>query len=164
MPVLVQSLTAMAAAATLGYVTVPVERVEPVVVNEPITVQVRRCHNIPVYVEPPRHVSSPTNSNVLGGIVGAVIGGGLTKGEARPYGAAIGAIIGMQMNQQPDNGYVGGVYSNEPAYYRQHCGLSVENQLRETIRGYRASYRLDGVEYWVALDHRPGSHITIKVN
>ena len=164
MPVLVHSIAVVAAAGSISYVTVPVERVEPIVVNEPITVQVRRCHNIPVYVDPPRHVSSPTNSNVLGGIVGAVIGGGLTKGEARPYGAAIGAIIGMQMNQQPNVAYVGGMHSNEPAYYRQHCGVSVESQLRETVQGYRASYRLDGVERWVALDHRPGSHITIRIN
>jgi len=33
--------------------------------------------------------------------------------------------------------------------------------LKETIRGYQVSYRLDGVEHWVALDHRPGSHITV---
>ena len=84
MPVLVHSIAAVAAAGSISYVTVPVERVEPIVVNEPITVQVRRCHNIPVYVDPPRHVSSPTNSNVLGGIVGAVIGGGLTKGGGSP--------------------------------------------------------------------------------
>jgi uncharacterized protein YcfJ len=164
MPVLVHSIATVATAGSIGYVTVPVERVEPIVVNEPITVQVRRCQSIPVYMDPPRHVLSHTNSNVLGGIVGAVIGGKLTKGEARPYGAVIGAIIGMQINQQPSVVYVDGVYSNEPAYFRQHCGLSVENQLREMVRGYRASYRLNGVEHWVALDHHPGTYITVNAN
>lgn len=164
MPVLVHSIAAVAAAGSISYVTVPVERVEPIVVNEPITVQVRRCQNIPVYLYQPRVVQSRQPPNALGGVIGAVIGGGLVKGEAKPYGAALGAIIGMQATTQSDSYYDVHVQPSEPAYYRQHCGSSFENQLKERIKGYRASYRIDGVEHWVALDHRPGSHITVKVN
>ena len=163
MPVLVHSIAAVAAAGSIGYVTVPVERVEPIVVNEPITVQVQRCQNIPVFVHQPRFVQSQP-PNALGGVIGAVIGGGLAKGEAKQYGAALGAIIGMQVTAHSDSYHDAQVQASEPAYYRQHCGSSFENQLRESIKGYRASYRIDGVEHWVALDHRPGSHITVKVN
>jgi uncharacterized protein YcfJ len=160
MPIVLNSAQVVAA-VMVNSITVPVERVEPIVVNEPITVQVRRCNNVPVYVNVSRghHGSQP--QSLLGGVLGAVIGGGLTKGDAQPYGAAIGAILGAQMAGYAENAYPGGMVPSEPAYYQQRCGLGVENQLRETIRGYRVSYRLDGVEHWVALDHRPGSHITV---
>jgi len=37
----------------------------------------------------------------------------------------------------------------EPAYYRQHCGLAVENQLKETIRGYQDLLSEDGfLRHW----------------
>jgi uncharacterized protein YcfJ len=162
MPLVIQAFQAVALAATIQTVTVPVERVEPIIVNEPIAVQVRRCHNVPVYLNVPQihHASQP--QGVLGGVLGAVIGGGLTKGDTKPYGAAIGAIVGMQMAQQSEANLAGTAVSSDPAYYRQHCGLGVENQLKETIRGYQVSYRLDGVEHWVSLDHRPGSHITVR--
>jgi len=162
MPIVLNSVQAAALAVAAHSVTVPIERVEPIIVNEPITVQVRRCHNVPVYLNTPRVSHSGQSQSLLGGVLGAVIGGGLAKGDAKPYGAAIGAIVGMQMAQQPEVTYGGAVVSAEPAYYRQHCGIGMENQLKETIRGYQVSYKLDGVEHWVALDHRPGSHITVR--
>lgn len=162
MPILLNSVQAAAVAVAAWSVTVPVERVEPIIVNEPITVQVRRCHNVPVYLNAPQISYGGQSQSLLGGILGAVVGGGLTKGDAQPYGAAIGAIVGMQMAQQPAVNHASPHVSSEPAYYRQHCGLGVENQLKETIRGYQVSYKLDGVEHWVALDHRPGSHITVR--
>jgi len=157
MPIVLNSVQAAALAVAAHSVTVPIERVEPIIVNEPITVQVRRCHNVPVYLNTHRVSHSGQSQSLLGGILGAVVGGGLAKGDAQPYGAAIGAIVGMQMAQQQEVDYASSHVSAEPAYYRQHCGIGMENQLKETIRGYQVSYRLDGVEHWVALDHRLGS-------
>jgi uncharacterized protein YcfJ len=164
MPIILNSVQAAAVAATIQTVTVPVERVEPIIVNEPITVQVQHCHKVPVYLNQTRVAQNSQQPNALGGVIGAVIGGGLAKGEAKPYGAALGAIIGMQMTTPSDSHHYAQVQASVPAYYRQHCGSSFENQLIQKIKGYRASYRLDGVEHWIALDHRPGSHITVKVN
>ena len=49
MPIVLNSAQVVAA-VMVNSITVPVERVEPIVVNEPITVQVRRCNSVPVYV------------------------------------------------------------------------------------------------------------------
>jgi uncharacterized protein YcfJ len=119
-----------------------------------VTVQVTRCHNVLVFVNAPQFQHIPHSQGVLGGLLGAAIGSSLIQGDAKPYGAALGAIVGMQITQQASVNSLGTVFSVEPTYYQQHCGLSLENQLKVTIRGYQVSYQLDGIEHWALLDQR----------
>ena len=84
MPIILHAAPAVAVVATIQTITVPVERVEPIIVNEPISVQVQRCYNVPVYATVPQVHYAPQAPGVLGGVLGAVIGGGLARGDAKP--------------------------------------------------------------------------------
>jgi hypothetical protein len=48
MPIILNSVQAAAVAASIQTVTVPVEQMEPIIVNEPITVLLRCCHYLSV--------------------------------------------------------------------------------------------------------------------
>lgn len=90
---------------------------------------------------------------VLGGVLGNQIGGGSGKTLATVAGAAAGGYAGNQVQrnmQQSDRRTV--METRCRTFYRSHS---------RTV-GYDVTYRLDGRQGVVRMDHPPGARIPVK--
>ncbi len=117
----------------------------------------RVCRDIAVSeqapVRDPNRIAGTAVGAVLGGVLGHQIGGGSGNTLATVAGAAAGGYAGNQVQrnmQQSDRRTV--METRCRTLYRSHS---------RTV-GYNVTYRLDGRQGTVRMDHPPGARIPVK--
>ncbi len=113
--------------------------------------QVLVQHQAPVQDE--RRVAGTLLGAVAGGLVGSQIGGGSGKKVATVAGAAAGAYAG---NQVQKNMQEGDVSNNTETRCR-----TVQQRSEKRV-GYDVTYRFEGKENTVRMDHKPGKTIPMR--
>jgi uncharacterized protein YcfJ len=101
----------------------------------------------------PNQVAGTIAGAVVGGVVGSQIGGGDGKKLATVGGAVAGGYAGnkVQENMQERNTYQDTERACTTVYDR-----------RQEPAGYSVTYRLDGREHEIRMDHDPGSRIPVR--
>ncbi|HLF32088.1 MAG TPA: glycine zipper 2TM domain-containing protein [Xanthomonadales bacterium] len=101
----------------------------------------------------PKQVTGTVAGAVIGGLLGSQIGGGTGKKVATVGGAVAGGYAGnkVQEGMQERNTY---------QEVQQDC-QTVYDSHEEQV-GFDVSYRLQGVEKMVRMDHDPGERIPVE--
>lgn len=121
-------------------------------VNSPRQVcqDVQVTHQQPVQDE--HRVLGTVAGAVIGGVLGNQVGGGSGKKVATVAGAAAGGYAG---NKTQENMQAGDTYVTTET----RCETVTDS--REEIRGFDVTYRLEGKEGHVRMDHHPGKSISV---
>lgn len=147
MPVSMTNIIA-STALSAAVQTAPVVSVEPLVVNEPVMVQTQHCTDV---------VRSYDNGDrsVLGGIIGGVIGSQIGHDQnTRRIMTGVGAILGTQAASD---------YNRNPSVrYSTHCAPSYTQQVVPTIKGYKVTYIIDGIQQTSIMSYNPGQFVTVN--
>ena len=101
----------------------------------------------------PNQIAGTVVGAVIGGVLGNQIGGGNGKKLATVGGAAAGGYAGnkIQENMQEGN-----------TYQESHRTCETLTDRRQEQAGYEVTYRLDGQDHVVTMDHDPGKRIPIE--
>jgi uncharacterized protein YcfJ len=115
------------------------------------------CLDVPVHrraqVQDQNRIAGTVIGGVLGGLVGNQIGRGTGNTVATVAGAAAGGYAGNTVQKNMQN-------SDTVATTERRCKTVYDSA--EKIVGYDVSYRLNGKEGQVRLDHDPGQRIPVK--
>lgn len=90
---------------------------------------------------------------VIGGVLGNQVGGGSGKDIATVAGAAAGGYAGNKIQEKMQEG-------NTHEESQRVCQTVYDSH--EEAQGYDVTYRLDGQEQMVHMDHDPGSRIALE--
>ena len=145
MPVVSNTIASAALALSTATQTVPVQSVEPIIRNEPVTVHMQSCQQVA------NVVLGASVGAIVGGVVGGIIGSQVGRSnDTRRMMTGVGAIIGSQV-------------VNSPSYHTR-CAPTYHQQAVPTVVGYNVTYVVDGVLQSTVMNYNPGSHITIQRN
>jgi uncharacterized protein YcfJ len=129
--------------------------VKPAMVD--VTVPREECHDQVVSVvnqsKDPKQITGTVAGIVIGGVLGNQVGGGKGKDIATVAGAAAGGYAGNQIQEKMQEG-------NTHEETQRVC--KTVNDVHQEARGYDVTYRLDGQERTVHMDHDPGSRLEVK--
>jgi len=101
----------------------------------------------------PKQITGTVAGAVIGGVLGNQVGGGKGKTVATVAGAAAGGYAGNKIQEKMQDG-------NTHEESQQVCETVQDS--REEQQGYDVTYRLDGQEHMVHMDHDPGRKIAIE--
>lgn len=154
-------VTAVAAGGMTGYKAMTKPTHADVVAVKEITETVKtpreECHDVQVQHKAPvkdeHRLAGTAIGAVAGGLLGSTIGGGTGKTVATVAGAAAGGYAGNRVQKNMQEKDV------ETKTERQ-C-KTVYDTSQRTV-GYDVTYRLEGKEASVRMDHRPGDRIPLK--
>jgi len=122
-----------------------------------VSVPREECHDQVVSVsnqtKDPKQITGTVAGAVIGGVLGNQVGGGKGKDIATVAGAAAGGYAGnkIQENMQEGNTY---------EETQRVCNTVYDTH--EEAKGYDVTYRLDGQERTVHMDHDPGSRLEVE--
>jgi uncharacterized protein YcfJ len=123
------------------------------------TVRVPReeCHDEMVTLQretkDPHRITGTVLGAVVGGVIGNQIGDGRGKDVAKVGGAAAGAYAGNKIQD--------GMQERD-TYQESRRTCKTVHDSREEKTGYDVTYRLDGQERTVHMDHDPGRQIPVE--
>ena len=115
------------------------------------------CGEVPVTREAPvrdqNRLAGTAIGAVLGGILGDQIGNGSGRTIAAVAGAAAGGYAGntVQKNMQQ---------SDRQTVMEERCRMEYSSEKQPL--GYNVTYKLDGKEHVLRMDHDPGPRIPVK--
>ncbi len=101
----------------------------------------------------PNQVVGTIAGAVVGGVVGSKFGGGRGKTATTAAGAVAGGYAGNKIQEKMQDG-------NTTTTTETRC-RTVTDTSQRTV-GYDVTYRLDGKESVVRMDHAPGARIPVK--
>jgi len=101
----------------------------------------------------PKQITGTVAGAVIGGVLGNQVGGGTGKTAATVAGAAAGGYAGNKIQENMQEG-------NTHQESQRVCDTVQDS--REEQQGYDVTYRLDGQERMVHMDHDPGSKIAVE--
>lgn len=101
----------------------------------------------------PKQIVGTVAGAVIGGVLGNQVGGGKGKNLATVAGAAAGGYAGNKIQEKVQEG-------NTHEESQRLCETVRDSH--EEARGYDVTYRLDGQERTVRMDHDPGSKIAVE--
>jgi len=90
---------------------------------------------------------------VIGGVLGSKIGGGSGKDIATAGGAVAGGYAGNKIQEKIQDG-------NTEQRVEQVCQTVYDT--REIQQGFEVTYRYEGQEHVVQMDHDPGARIALE--
>jgi uncharacterized protein YcfJ len=101
----------------------------------------------------PKQITGTVAGVVIGGVLGNQVGGGSGKDIATVAGAAAGGYAGNKIQEKMQEG-------NTHEETQRVC--QTVHDSHEEAQGYDVTYRLDGREQRVHLDHDPGRRIAVE--
>lgn len=101
----------------------------------------------------PKQIAGTVAGAVIGGVLGSEVGDGSGKKAATVVGAAAGGYAGNKIQEKMQKG-------NTHPESQQACDTLQDT--RQTLQGYDVTYRQDGQERFVHMDHDPGSRIALE--
>ena len=122
-----------------------------------VSVPREECHDEMVTLtretKDPHQITGTVIGAVLGGVIGNQVGGGRGKDVAKVGGAAAGGYAGnkIQEGMQERN-----------TYQESQRTCKTLHDSRQEKTGYDVTYRLDGQERTVHMDHDPGRQIPVE--
>ena len=155
------AVTAIGAVATTKYGLNPLADYADVVAVEPNirTSRVARevCRDEQVAQQAPvkdeKRIAGTAIGAVVGGVLGHQVGDGSGKDLATVAGAVAGGYAGSKIQKGMQEG-------NTETVAEQRCSTVYDTE--STLEGYKVTYRLDGKEDVVIMDHEPGDRIRVK--
>jgi uncharacterized protein YcfJ len=125
-----------------------------VVAVKPVTTPVEDCHDEQVTrtapTRDPHQIAGTVAGAVVGGVVGHQFGSGSGNKAATAAGAVAGGYAGNKIQEKMQAG-------NTYTASERRC-----TTVGQTITGYDVTYRLDGRQGVVRMDHDPGSRIPVR--
>lgn len=133
------------------------EVVNVVAVNEKISTPQRQCHQETVShrapVKDPYQLVGTGTGAVLGGVLGHQVGKGQGKDVATVVGVLAGGYTGNRIQH--------GMQERDVTYSTvNHCKTVYSHH--EKLLGYDVTYRYNGLENTVRMDHRPGNRLLVS--
>jgi len=101
----------------------------------------------------PNQIAGSVAGAVVGGVLGNQVGDGRGKPLATVGGAAAGAYAGNKIQE--------GMQERNTYQETQRTCETVNDSRQEQV-GYDVTYRLDGQEHMVRMDHDPGKRIPVE--
>ncbi|MCC7459586.1 MAG: glycine zipper 2TM domain-containing protein [Nitrospira sp.] len=155
------AMVVLGAGAVTGYQALTKPKVAEVVavkdVMETVSTPREQCEDVQVQRQAPvkdRHrVAGTAIGAVAGGLLGSAIGGGDGKKLATVAGAAAGGYAGNQVQKNMQR-------KDVTTSVERRCHTVQEKS--QKLVGYDVTYRLDGKNGQVRLDHKPGPTLPVK--
>lgn len=101
----------------------------------------------------PKQIGGTVAGAVIGGVLGSEVGDGSGKKVAAVVGAAAGGYAGNKIQEKMQE-------ANTHEEMQRACNTLHDS--KEVIQGYDVTYRLDGQEQVVRMDHNPGNRIALE--
>lgn len=101
----------------------------------------------------PRQIAGTVAGAVIGGVLGSEVGDGSGKKVATAVGAAAGGYAGNKIQEKMQEG-------NTHKETQRACDTLQDS--RQEVQGYDVTYRLDGQDRVVRMDHDPGDRIALQ--
>lgn len=124
---------------------------------ETISVPREQCRDVLVEqqhpTKDPKQITGTVAGAIIGGVLGNQVGGGSGKKLATVGGAVAGGYAGNKVQEELQEG-------KTSQQLQQTCETVYEQ--REEQVGYDVTYRLDGEENVVRMDHDPGDRIPLQ--
>lgn len=153
--VLVTAGGALAGYKLMGRDYAEVTNVRPAM--ETIRTPREECRDVPVTRKAPvkdeKRIAGTAIGAVVGGIIGNQVGSGDGKKIATAAGAAGGGYAGNRIQKNVQD-------KNTVTETEQDCRTVYDKS--EKQNGYEVTYRLDGREQTIHMDHDPGRRIAVK--
>ncbi|MDT8321325.1 MAG: glycine zipper 2TM domain-containing protein [Xanthomonadales bacterium] len=126
-------------------------------VNRTLSVPRQECFDQVVEVQKPTKDPDQITGTVIGAVIGGVLGNQVGGGSGKKVATVAGAVAG---------GYAGnkvqeGIQENNGDIESQRQCTTVIDSRKEFV-GYDVTYRLDGEEKVVRMNHKPGDRIAIE--
>jgi uncharacterized protein YcfJ len=122
-----------------------------------VSVPRQECHDEMVTLkrptQDPHQITGTVLGAVLGGVIGNQVGSGRGKDVAKFGGAAAGGYAGNKIQE--------GMQERNTYQESQRTCKTVHDSRQEST-GYDVTYRLDGQERMVHMDHDPGREIPVE--
>lgn len=158
---IIGAVAVTAIGAVAGYRMLNAESFAEVVsvtaVTKTVNVPREECHDRLVEVatptKDPKQVTGTIAGAVIGGVLGNQVGGGSGKKVATVAGAAAGGYAGNKIQEGMQD-------RNTHEEYQRVCD-TVQDSHEEHV-GYDVTYRMDGQQRVVRMDHDPGNRIAIE--
>ena len=126
-------------------------------VMETVVTPREQCENVTVQRQAPvkdqNRIAGTVIGGVAGGLLGSQIGGGSGRTVATVAGAAAGGYAGNQVQKNMQQ-------KDTVASVERRC--KTVNEKSQKLNGYQVTYRLDGKDGTVRMDHRPGATLPVK--
>ncbi|MCG2577915.1 glycine zipper 2TM domain-containing protein [Dechloromonas sp. XY25] len=155
------AMVAISASGVTGYKMLSKPKSAEVLAVEEIKEKVRvpreDCRDVQVQRKAPVQDEHRIAGTVIGGVLGGVVGNQIGRGKGNTLATVAGAAAG---------GYAGntvqkGMQDRDTVATVEHrCRTVYETS--DKLAGYDVSYRLDGKEGRVRMDHDPGKTIPVK--
>lgn len=155
------AMVVLGAGAVTGYQALSKPKVADVVavkdVMETVTTPREQCEDVQVKHQAPvkdRHrIAGTVIGGVAGGLIGSTIGGGDGRKLATVAGAAAGGYAGNRVQKSMQE-------KDVTTTTERRCRTVQEKS--QKLVGYDVTYRLDGKNGQVRLDHKPGATLPVK--
>jgi uncharacterized protein YcfJ len=148
------ALAVTAVAAIAGYQIAKAPAYAEVVSVQPVTEPREECRDEQVTrtapTKDPNQIAGTVAGAVVGGVVGNQFGSGSGKKAATAAGAVAGGYAGNKIQEKMQAG-------NTYTATERHC-----RTVGQRTVAYDVTYRLDGRQGVVRMDHDPGSRIPVK--
>lgn len=122
-----------------------------------VSVPREECRNELVSYKKPvkdtKQITGTVAGAVIGGLLGSQVGGGSGKDIATVGGAVAGGYAGNKVQEEIQD-------RNVEQELKQVCSTVYDQ--REEQDGFNVTYRLDGQEHQIHMDHNPGGRIPVK--
>ena len=149
------------AAGMVGYQTLTRPTHAEVLTVKPVSETVRQareeCRDVEVQrkaaVKDENRIAGTVIGGVIGGALGSTIGGGSGKTVATVAGAAAGGYAGNKVQKNMQD-------KDVETHIERQCKTVYDNIERPL--GFDVTYRLNGKQDTVRLDHDPGQQIPVK--
>jgi len=159
--IVIGAVLATGVAAVAGYRAVAKADYADVVRVEAITKTVRTpresCRDDIVTLQEPvkdeKRITGSVVGAVVGGVLGSQVGSGSGRDIATVAGAAAGGYAGNKTQERIQD-------KNTYQTTQRRCETVYDSHKEEA--GYNVTYRLDGKENVVRMDHNPGARIPVK--
>ena len=155
------AVTAIGAVATTQYGLNPLADYADVVAVEPNvkTSQVARevCRDEEVARQAPVKDEKRIAGTAIGAVVGGVLGHQVGDGSGKDLATVAGAVAGGYAGSKVQKGMQ---ERNTETVTEQRCSTVYDTE--SSLEGYKVTYRFDGKEAVVIMDHEPGKRLRIK--